>query len=154
MSGSFTSSGKHIISIGDDSQVYIWNSSDSENPSSKRTKKSERSCEYFFAEGVTVAVPWSGMMSKEQRSCPSSHSEASPGGSGSSARDSDRFSLGNWFSMDGTCRGSVTWPEEKLPGWDLQFAEDEYETWGLSIVAGGLDGSIKTFHNFGLPVRL
>ncbi|QCD91404.1 transcription regulator [Vigna unguiculata] len=28
------------------------------------------------------------------------------------------------------------------------------ETWGLSIVTAGCDGTIKTFHNFGLPIRL
>ncbi|CAJ1937863.1 unnamed protein product [Sphenostylis stenocarpa] len=170
MSGSFTSSGKHIISVGEDSHVYIWNLDDLENPSSRHTK-SERSCEYFFSKGVTVAVPWSGVK-VDQRDSSSNFSHHSsemqtqldlaPG-----IRDSERFSLGNWFAIDGTCRGSMTWPEEKLPSWDLPIAEDEYdqhqlchkdrlvsETWGLSIVVAGCDGTMKTFHNFGLPIRL
>lgn len=171
MHGSFTSSGKHIISVGEDSHVYIWNYNDLRNASSKQTK-SEYSCEYFFSKGVTVAIPWSGM-SAEERSfrsdssqCSSelqNHQDAAP-----DVRDSERFSLGNWFSIDGTCGGSMTWPEEKLPSWDLPLAKDHQqlfhkdtffdrgvsETWGLSIVAAGCDGTIKTFHNFGLPVRL
>jgi hypothetical protein len=65
----------------------------------------------------------------------------------------------------------MTWPEEKLPSWDSPLSEAEFEdeelclndlyrdncvpeTWGLSVVAAGLDGTIKTFHNFGFPVRL
>lgn len=173
MSGSFTSTGKHIISVGEDSHVYIWNFDDAGNASSKHTK-SERSCEYFFCKGVTVAIPWSGMKADERVSSSkfSHHSsemqsqlEVAP-----EARDPELFSLGNWFAIDGTCRGSMTWPEEKLPRWDLPIAEDEYdqnqlchrdtfhdrsvsETCGLSVVAASCDGTIKTFHNFGLPIK-
>ncbi|KAI4345116.1 hypothetical protein L6164_012273 [Bauhinia variegata] len=158
MCGSFTSSGKHIVSVGEDGCVYVWNYSEMKNASSKHTK-SERSCEYFLSKGVTVAIPWT----REQR-VSRCHSH----------RDLERFSLGNWFSIDATCRGSTTWPEEKLPIWDFPFREGEYdhqqqlnvkdpcqchhrslpETWGLSIVTAACDGTIKTFHNLGLPVRL
>ncbi|MCH86957.1 WD repeat-containing protein 44-like, partial [Trifolium medium] len=169
MSGSFTSNGKHIISVGEDSRVYIWNFNDSGNYFSKQ-RKTESSCEYFRSKGVTVAIPWSGMTAEtgctltdfsnyssiKQRQC---------------VRESERFSFGSWFSIDGSCRGSMTWPEEKLPSWDSPLSEDEFddeelclknlwddngvpETWGLSVVAAGLDGTIKTFHNFGFPVRL
>ncbi|XP_027334822.1 vegetative incompatibility protein HET-E-1-like isoform X2 [Abrus precatorius] len=174
MSGSFTSCGKHIISVGEDSRVYIWNFNDLGSASSKQTK-SKYSCEYFCSEGVTVAMPWSGM-SAEQRSsgndfahCSSEMQHQLEGAHG--LRESERFSFGSWFSIDGTCRGSMTWPEEKLPSWDLPLAEVEFdhhqlcnkdpchdkcvsETWGLSIVTAGCDGTIKTFHNFGLPIRL
>ncbi|XP_028243898.1 uncharacterized protein LOC114421954 isoform X1 [Glycine soja] len=172
MSGSFTSSGKNIISVGEDSHVYIWNFDDMGNASSKQTK-SERSCEYFFSKGVTVAIPWSGMKADQRDSSgnyshrssemPTQQLEVAP-----ETRDHELFSLGNWFATDGSCRGSMTWPEEKLPSWDLPIAEEDQqlshkdnchdrsvsETWGLSIVAAGCDGTIKTFHNFGLPVRL
>ncbi|WJX53685.1 hypothetical protein P8452_39654 [Trifolium repens] len=176
MSGSFTSTGKHIISVGEDSRVYIWNFNDTENASSKKTK-SEHSCEYFSFKGVTVAIPWSGVKaedSSDYRNNFSHHSSETKTKLefGSEVRDIEqRFSLGNWFFIDGTCRVSMTWPEEKLPTWDLPLVEDEYdrqkicredssydrnisETWGLTIVAAGSDGTIKTFHNFGLPVRL
>ncbi|KAK4256779.1 hypothetical protein QN277_006460 [Acacia crassicarpa] len=161
MCGSFTSKENHIISVGEDSHVYLWNCIDLENSSSKHIK-SERCCEYFSTEGVTVALPWLVNSTEQTSLCGNSEmphvQEARP-----SVRDSERFSLGNWFNMEGTCRGSVTWPEEKLPSWNLPFAEDEYdlidersgsETWGLAFVVAGLDGTIKTFHNFGLPIRL
>ncbi|KAG5019414.1 hypothetical protein JHK87_015269 [Glycine soja] len=174
MSGSFTSGGEHIVSVGGDSRVYIWNFNDLGNASSKQTK-SKYSCEHFGSEGVTVALPWSCMSAEEQSGSSNDfahHSssqhqlEASHG-----VRESERFSFGSWFSIDGSCRGSVTWPEETLPRWDLPLVEVEFdhqklctkdpshekhvsETWGLSIVAAGCDGTIKTFHNFGLPIRL
>ena len=90
----------------------------------------------------------------------------------------ERFSLGNWFSLDGPCKGSATWPEQKLPLWDvLDSPEDEShyqhhldceqqhnnnaqkhmvvsDTWGLVIVTAGWDGTIRTFYNYGLPIRL
>lgn len=178
MSASFTSSGKRIISVGEDSRVYLWDYDSPRLPSSKQTK-SVRSCEHFFCEGVSVAIPWSGM-GTEQRNLEAAsplycsptqgHIEATPG-----SRDSERFLLGNWFFLDGPCRGSATWPEENLPQWDSPVAGDEddhrqhedhqhhnkahnhltkSETWGLVIVTAGCDGTIKTFHNYGLPVRL
>ncbi|KAL2347266.1 hypothetical protein Fmac_001266 [Flemingia macrophylla] len=169
MSGSFTLGGEHIISVGEDSRVYIWNHNDHGITSSKSTK-SKYSCEYFGSEGVTVAIPWSGMSAEKKDSgndFPYQHQLESTHG----VRELDRFTFGSWFSIDGTYRGSVTWPEEKLPSWDIPLAEVEFdeqqqclkdssnekyvsETWGLSIVAAGFDGTIKTFHNFGLPIRL
>jgi len=169
MSGSFTSSGKHIISVGEDARVYIWNFNDSEGYFSKQ-RKTESSCEYFRSKGVTVAIPWSGMTA--ERSCSlSDFANYSSETQRQCVRESERFSFGSWFSIDGSCRGSMTWPEEKLPSWDSPLSEVESddeelclknlchdncvpETWGLSFVAAGLDGTIKTFHNFGFPARL
>ncbi|KAL6225407.1 hypothetical protein ACLB2K_004257 [Fragaria x ananassa] len=181
MSASFTSSGKRIISVGEDSRVYLWDYDSSCLPSSKQTK-SVRSCEHFYCEGVSVAIPWSGMGTEKMNfkvaspqycSQTQGRIEATP-----SSRDSERFLLGNWFFLDGPCRGSATWPEENLPQWDSLVAGDEddhqqheehqhrhnhskahnhltkSETWGLVIVTAGWDGKIRTFHNYGLPVSL
>ncbi|CAL0327578.1 unnamed protein product [Lupinus luteus] len=171
MSGSFTSTGKHLISVGDDSCIYLWNFNESINASSKHTK-SKYSCEYFSSKGVTVAVPWSDMSASSRDSFPRYSSEVQPQlETVPAAKASERFSFRRWFLIDGTCQGSMTWPEEKLVSLDLPFPEDEFdqqqlclkkvfhdkavsETWGLSIVAADCDGIIKTFHNFGLPVRL
>lgn len=146
MCGSFTSGGNHIISIGQDSHVYIWNTSDFQNPSTTKPSKSHnRSCEYFFSEGVTVAIPWSSSMMMSTHQIQMDMEQ--------------RFSRA-WFSMDGSCRGSMTWPEEKLPGWENCEQQQQQQKlcpkdpWGLCIVAASSDGSIRTFHNFGLPVRL
>ncbi|KAH0969664.1 hypothetical protein GBA52_028456 [Prunus armeniaca] len=56
MSTSFTSNGKHIISVGEDSHVYLWDH-DGFCVSSSKQIRSVKSCEYFFCEGVSVAVP-------------------------------------------------------------------------------------------------
>ncbi|PPD81669.1 hypothetical protein GOBAR_DD21403 [Gossypium barbadense] len=171
MSASFTSTGRHIISVGEDCRVYVWNYDDICPRTSKHTK-SVSSCEHFFCEDVSVAIPWLGQGSDQRHSDRSLRGDQIEGTSW--IRDSQRFSLGNWFSIDGSCKGSATWPEEKLMLWEITVAEEEYysyeqqqlchnygdyhatlpETWGLVIVAGGRNGRIKTFHNYGLPVSL
>lgn len=174
MSASFTSSGKHIISIGEDSHVYVWNYNGSCIPLS-RHKKSVHSCEHFFSEGATVAIPWSGTETGPRGSLSASPEYCSQARdrmeTDSWITDSERFSLSNWFSMDGSCRSSATWPEEKLPVCDVPVSENEShyqqqhcnnarkhtaisDTWGLAIVTAGSDGTIRTFHNYGLPIRL
>ncbi|KNA03239.1 hypothetical protein SOVF_211090, partial [Spinacia oleracea] len=59
MSASITSNEKHIISIGQDSRVYVWNNEKPVESLSSHTK-SIRSCEHFHSEGASVAVPWCG----------------------------------------------------------------------------------------------
>ncbi|XP_043724586.1 WD repeat-containing protein 44-like isoform X2 [Telopea speciosissima] len=175
MSASFTSNGRHIISVGEDSRVYVWNYDIPSVPSS-RQPKSVRSCEHFFAHGVSVAIPWSSReMEHVELACCSPHCSLQTqehSESTSRVRDSDRFSLGSWFSMDGLSRGSATWPEEKLPSWDIPVVDHDHHhqqqqhqhhnvsnysalsaTWGQVIVTAGWDGVISTFHNYGLPVR-
>ncbi|XP_042521180.1 WD repeat-containing protein 44-like isoform X2 [Macadamia integrifolia] len=167
MSASFTSSGRHIISVGEDSRVYIWNYGGSSVPS-YRQPKSVRSCENFFVEGgVSVAIPWSG----GEMACCSPHCSLKTQehlDSVSWLTDTERFSLGSWFSMDGSSRTCATWPEEKLPFWAVPVTDHDHHhphhhhsnhtalsaTWGMVIVTAGWDGVIRTFHNYGLPVVL
>lgn len=139
MSASITPSGRHIISVGEDSCVYMWNYDEFLMLSSKKTHSS-RSCERFFSKGVSVAIPWSGM---ETRLITTEVS--------STQRDLAYFSLANCFSMDTSFRSSATWPEEKLPPFEDKFF---LETWGLVIVTAGRDGVIRTFHNYGLPISI
>lgn len=167
MSASFTSTGKHIISVGDDSRVYIWNYDDPCISSSRQTN-SVRSCEHFRLEGISLAIPWSSPKLKyrgleiEEIEPMQDHLDAS-----SWRRDSWRLSLSNWFcSIDGSFRSAATWPEEKLPLWDLpieehdhvQLVNSDFEAlpgaWGLVIVTASFDGMIRTFHNYGLPFRI
>lgn len=120
LSASFTTAGQHIVSSGDDSRVYLWNyDSCSLPPSKSETVKSVRSCEHFISEAVSVALPWSstgtdrsllGINSRKGPRYFSRRQEHPPG-----ATDSDRFSIGNWFSIHGPCLGTATWPEEELP---------------------------------------
>lgn len=173
VSASFTSNGRHLISIGDDSRIYIWNYDDLSIQTSKQAK-SIRSCEHFLSKGVSVAIPWSNFDTEQNiASC----SSGTPTYAQSGACDSERFSLANWFSMDSSAKGWMTWPEEKLPSWDLQerdirpcnnhgehhlhqMSQHSHSsrmvssTWGLVFVTANLDGTIKTFHNYGLPIKI
>lgn len=62
-------------------------------------------------------------------------------------------------------RISSTWPEEKLllaaknrsPRASLDFSNGVLQNraaWGMVIITAGLRGEIRTFQNFGLPVRI
>ncbi|KAK4359822.1 hypothetical protein RND71_022051 [Anisodus tanguticus] len=167
-SATFSSTGKHIISVGEDSHVYLWDNADISIRASKQTK-SIRSCEHFLSEGISVAIPWSGQATTAGDS--ENFQEAS-----SRTWDSRRFSVGNWFAKDVSSRGSVTWPEEMLLSRDTNdehlctFKDDHLDqqeqhnknlnyralspAWGLVIVTAGWDGKIRTFRNYGLPVRV
>ncbi|XAR73206.1 hypothetical protein NMG60_11007104 [Bertholletia excelsa] len=169
MSASFTSNGRHIVSVGEDSRVYVWNYDKLRIPASKQ-ENSVRSCEHFFLEDVSLAIPWSSVNLKPNCS-------GNCGGQcclqGQDGRDLGRgcFSLDNWFPLDGSSRSCATWPEEKLPLSDVPTEmEDPHHhhhhhhhynhcllsastTWGLVIVTAGWDGMIRTVHNYGLPIR-
>ncbi|XP_022950097.1 WD repeat-containing protein 44-like isoform X2 [Cucurbita moschata] len=175
MSASFTENGKHIVSVGEDSRVYMWNY-DSVRLSSTNETKSQQSCEHFFSDGVSVAIPCPGTGTEPKCLGNSQPQLSQRRDNQGDASGVECFSFSNWFSANGLCRGSATWPEERLPLWDLPVAEDEHqdchqkklnghngdahdqgsrlETWGLVIVVAGLDGTIKTFHNYGLPIKL
>lgn len=182
-SASFTSTGQHIVSVGEDSRIYIWNYDNMRIQLSK-AKKSARSCEHFSFEGVSIAIPYSGMGPEKGGAGNDSTSVSSQTCSNQSsyswARDQERFSLASWFSTDVSSKASATWPEEKLPIWDAQYPDQDDQTcncpdhhlqqlhqhqnnsqsfgnlpasWGLVFVTAGKDGMIRTFHNFGLPMK-
>ncbi|KAL0301160.1 UNVERIFIED_CONTAM: WD repeat-containing protein 44 [Sesamum radiatum] len=91
-------------------------------------------------------------------------SEGSPLASGcsNSPLNGTLSSATNSYLFD---RISVTWPEEKLlsaaksrsPRVSVDFSNGFYQNrsaWGMVIVTAGLRGEIRTFQNFGLPVRI
>ncbi|KAG6394677.1 hypothetical protein SASPL_145266 [Salvia splendens] len=175
MSASFTSNGRHIVSIGEDSRLYIWNYDHLSIQASKQAK-STRSCESFVCKGASVVLNWSDPGMAENRfTCASQTSVLAHDDHEPSPRvwESERFTLANWFSLDTSSRGSATWPEEKLPSIEGDCAAADcgdhfhYQQqlqkgdgrvlsacWGLVFVTGGWDGTIRTFHNYGLPVRV
>ncbi|KAL8127776.1 hypothetical protein AgCh_014629 [Apium graveolens] len=169
ISASFTSDGRHIVSACDDSNVYLWDSSNKEKPSASKPKTS-RSFEYF-SNDASVAIPWSGLgpgISKNECNlqivdeCVSSRFSFSP---------SACFSMGQGFFVEPLPKGSATWPEEKLPASPRAIPSALFKTqynflkkscqssskthaWGLVLVTAGWDGRIRSFHNYGLPVTL
>ncbi|KAF9689193.1 hypothetical protein SADUNF_Sadunf01G0066200 [Salix dunnii] len=90
----------------------------------------------------------------------------------SSSSPSVCFSLARGFLLESLTKGSATWPEEKLPNSSPKAAsptksrpEFKYlknacqnmlssHLWGLVIVTAGWDGRIRTYLNYGLPLRL
>lgn len=60
ISASFAPNGQHFICASEDSHVYIWNH-ESPRGSGARHEKSSWSHEHFLSQGVSVAIPWSGM---------------------------------------------------------------------------------------------
>ncbi|ONK57530.1 uncharacterized protein A4U43_C09F1440 [Asparagus officinalis] len=179
LSASFTSDGRYIVSVGEDSNVYIWNYDLSgRQQSSKVTKslkslKSIRSCELFSSEGLSLAVPWPGINHRDSDS--NNHHLHLPSQPAKILEpstwlwDSDFCSLGAWLFADGISKGSATWPEEKLVAShrnslevrDHHHMHHRYQhlthlsaTWSLVIVTASCDGTIRSFHNYGLPVRL
>lgn len=86
---------------------------------------------------------------------------------------SDCLSLGRGFLLDLLSKGAATWPEERLKNLSPKalsplMLKSEYKMlksfcqsmfssphlWGLVIVTAGWDGRIRTFLNYGLPIRL
>ncbi|KAF8030586.1 hypothetical protein BT93_E2885 [Corymbia citriodora subsp. variegata] len=85
----------------------------------------------------------------------------------------DCFSLSRGFFLELLPKGSATWPEEKLSDscpttvssqaiskLEHKFLKSACHSvlssshmWSLVIVTAGWDGRIRTYHNYGLPVR-
>ncbi|KQJ82574.1 WD repeat-containing protein 44 [Brachypodium distachyon] len=157
-SPSLTSDGRYLISAGMDSNVYIWNFDNSSRTLQKREAKTVRSCEMFFSKDVTTAVPWPGVHQDRhvKPSCLTEKSVSTP----SLRRQGECRSPGAWFFAD-VMRGSVTWPEEKLisakPVNGPRLADclsAISAAWNMVIVTASRGGVIRSFHNYGLPVRL
>ncbi|KAH7671299.1 WD40-repeat-containing domain-containing protein [Dioscorea alata] len=179
-SASFTSDGRYIVSVDEESHVYIWNYNEP-NITSLNGAKTIRSFEFFSSEGVSVALPWSGINRRVGLDCNDILASSTPRKILEPLtwlRNPDCFSLGVWFFADSLSRGSATWPEEKLltpaePSTPTDNHQHDHiqqsdlqnqlrylttltlsATWNLVIVTASHDGSIRSFHNFGLPVRL
>ncbi|KAG8374555.1 hypothetical protein BUALT_Bualt10G0007600 [Buddleja alternifolia] len=163
---SFTSDGEHIVSVSEDSNVRVWNYTIHDQISSR--SKNIKSCETFSSLNASIAVPWKNKLG----SLPGSIL-----GNGHNLDDKllQKFpdcltSLG--FFLDALYKGSATWPEEKLPKSiptavkpplcksEFKFLKNAWlnalnspHLWGLVVVTAGWDGCIRTFLNYGLPIR-
>lgn len=130
MSASFTSDGKHVISASEDSNIYIWNYSNQDRPSTRAKKV--WSYESFLSHNASLAVPWCGLKTLPD-TIPSPALLRDTQQQGSRFENGlnhhnfnedlkqkmplsspDCFSLSRGFLLDSSTRGSATWPEEKL----------------------------------------
>jgi len=152
-SPSLTSDGRYLISAGKDSNVYIWNYANSGDA------KSIHSCELFFSKDLTTAVPWPSVHQDRHTKppCLAEKSSSAP----ALRRHGESRSPGPWPFADGT-KGSATWPEEKLPSAAKPESGPQLgdclsaisAAWSTVIVTASRDGVIRSFPNYGLPVRL
>lgn len=167
---SFTSDGKHVLAVTEDSNVHIWNYTDQGRATNKLKKV--RSSESFFSNNASVAIPWSGF-NTNPGTLPRSMLENGNVNRNSLLKTSDCFSMGRAFLVDSLSKGSATWPEEKLPNSsspvtvfpsvcksEYKFLKSAWQgalnsphLWGLVVVTAGWDGCIRTFLNYGLPIR-
>ncbi|XWS35916.1 hypothetical protein CRYUN_Cryun20dG0037500 [Craigia yunnanensis] len=136
ISASFTSDGMRIVSASEDSNVYVWNYVSQDVPVPQANNN--WSCERFFSNNASVAIPWCGVTSKNSIFSNMSGTSPLPKVSFSTWRcnedtgvlqselgessqhklpfsSSERFSLGHGFFSESLPRGTATWPEEKLP---------------------------------------
>jgi WD repeat-containing protein 44 len=145
-----------VVSASEDSHVYVWRYDDDSEPGC--TKGSVVACtqsyEYFHCQDVTVAVVWPSPTTV----CPTLIADK------------------NGLKPNGeTNRTTATWPEEIVnsrkssPKYNsnanpfINSAADIFNcgipaqtrsAWGMVIVTAGRGGEIRTFQNFGFPVRV
>lgn len=170
-----------MVSASEDSYVYVWRHEGESRPNRGKGVKVTRSYELFHCQDVSAAIPWPGFSETcshplhngtndrfEALNEPSTPAEESNGSEDSSLLPSgcSNSPLNGPLSNGLFDRISVTWPEEKLvsatknrssPRVSVDFLNGLHQNrsaWGMVIVTAGLRGEIKTFQNFGLPVRI
>ncbi|GAB2258025.1 hypothetical protein Droror1_Dr00014185 [Drosera rotundifolia] len=175
ISAAISANGKYVISASEDSHVYVWKHESDSRPSRSKSVTVTRSYEHFHCQDVYVAIPWPGMVEsfgpqdsgfREQNGTYHHQEEISSTNHPLSPvenEDDGTPSAGaaNSYFFD---RIAATWPEEKLllaaknssPRPSLDFSNGVMQNrtaWGMVIVTAGLRGQIRTFQNFGLPIR-
>lgn len=168
MHASFTSDGKHIVSVSEDSNVCIWNYSGQDRSTSKAKKI--WSSESFQSHNAAIAVPWCGIESMPGTLLSPSLKDDLHIMSALSSPDCLFLSRG--FLSELAPKGSATWPEETLldPSQTVvspTMCKSKYKflrsackgmsnshMWGQVFVTAGWDGHIRVYQNYGLPVRV
>ena len=177
ISASITANGKYIVSASADSHVYIWKNEADYGPNRNKGVTITQSYEHFHCKDVSVAIPWPGMdaepdsldevSSANHPPTPVEENFGTDGSQSASGCDSSPLhatiaGATNSYFFD---RISATWPEEKLvlaarnrsPRVSVDFSSGVSQSmlaWRMVIVTAGLRGEIRTFQNFGFPLRL
>ncbi|EXC52360.1 WD repeat-containing protein 44 [Morus notabilis] len=183
MPASFTSDGKHIVSATEDSNVYIWNYTNQEKTSS-RTKNIWSSESFLShnasiaipwcgSKTTPDAIPSPALIG-DTRGSGLEHGQKHPYLE-EHPQQKVPISSPDCFRgfLESLPKGTATWPEEKLVNSSpmaispttltskfrflksaLQSMSGSPHMWGLVIVTAGWDGRIRTFLNYGLPIRI
>lgn len=184
ISAALTANGKYVVSASEDSHVYIWKHRSDSRPSRSKGITITNSYEHFHCQDVSVAIPWPGMGDSwglhhneldnnldevsTANHPPTPVEEAfskdgSQSGSGcinSPLHGTIASASNNYFD-----RITATWPEERLllvsrnrsPRVSFDYSNgvsQNMSAWGMVIVTAGLRGEIRTYQNFGLPIRI
>ncbi|PWZ25374.1 WD repeat-containing protein 44 [Zea mays] len=182
ISACLAGNGRYIISASEDSRVYIWRNDDGSKPSKKKGIVSVTNThEHFHCESVTVAVTWpftsttmtSLMNPRKQELERGSENGYSPQDLQTKLAKAQemtdveyrRTNITSYNSKHNSDRTSPAWPEELVtpPNQSLSATTCHANegdqalnrsAWGLVIVTAGRGGQIRTFQNFGFPVRV
>lgn len=174
ISASLTENGRYVVAASEDSHVYIWKHEADSRPGRSKAVTVTRSYEHFHCQDVSAAIPWPGVadswdihQDEGDEVSTANHpptpveeaTAAAATANGSQSPHGTISSASNSYFFD---RIAATWPEEKLPlaarnrsSPRVSFDFDRnVSAWGLVIVTAGLRGEIRTFQNFGLPIRI
>uniref|UniRef100_A0A0D9YVH3 Uncharacterized protein n=1 Tax=Oryza glumipatula TaxID=40148 RepID=A0A0D9YVH3_9ORYZ len=160
--------GRYLISASEDSHVYMWRCNYDSEPNTKKGIVSiTNTHEHFHCEGVTVAVSWpcasSTMTSREWPENGLSGSELDKDQEMPDAQHQSNIIRNTNPNHNGDT--SATWSEELMtptkqsPRSSASHPMEgdqapSHSAWGLVIVTAGHEGHIRTFQNFGFPVRV
>ncbi|KAL6961038.1 hypothetical protein U1Q18_038801 [Sarracenia purpurea var. burkii] len=128
LAASFTADGKHIVSASEDSTIYLWDYVSHDKTATSKAKNIW-SCESFLSHNASIAIPWCGMKKFTAGSPPNLSVGDDPAGSNVGNEQSNQdllngmhlsstpncFPLSRGLLLESFPKGSVTWPEEKLP---------------------------------------
>ncbi|KAL1545942.1 WD repeat-containing protein 44-like isoform X2 [Salvia divinorum] len=171
MSASFCPDGKHIISASEDSQVYIWKVEEmkSQGAAKKKIVGEVNAHENFACKDVSVAITWPGSRKYEapavdlhpKKTATSVKRPAAP------TQEEDASGCGSTLPpLPKKKKDSEEKKEDQAEPAQEETSEAAAEaaesttttimqatTWGLVIVTATLEGEIKVYQNFGLPVK-
>ncbi|XAR68366.1 hypothetical protein NMG60_11003466 [Bertholletia excelsa] len=180
ISASLTANGKYMLCASEDSHIYVWKNEGDSHPTRSKAVTVTQSYEHFHCQDVSVALAWPGtcdswgfhdntcsgnlnqLCDKLDEASTANHPptpvEEIPG----SPLHGIISSATNGYFFD---RISATYPEENLvlatkicsPRVSLDFTDGvnrSRSAWGMVIVAATLGGQIRTYQNFGLPIRI
>ncbi|CAM8891199.1 unnamed protein product [Rhodiola kirilowii] len=184
ISASITMNGKYIVAASEDSNVYMWRHEADSRPRRSKTVTVTQAYENFHCQDVSVAIPWPGSddswcfndvqdqnelnaqidkvrfahnlptaLNRRTDDEPTTSSSGHTGKTFGLTSSSPRHRISEAVN-DVKLTSPVPSRSPRL-GRDLYNAMfQEYSAWGMVIITGNMRGELRTFQNFGLPVRI